>query len=122
MSLTTWLGRRVRRRAAAGKAAAAPGRTVQRPALSLREREEDQASLGARLDLLSRHLDAMPGLTPDQRADLCRAEHEIRVRLAAAARQLTGFRRRCWWVILVQVCLLAAMLAAFAFLPELQGA
>lgn len=125
MSKIPWPGRLLRRRnARAGdRTGPAPaGRPGRRPSPLLRELEQAQADLRARLALLSRRLDALPALEPEERAALRRAGTEIRDRLAAASRRLAMFRKRCWWVILVQLCLLAAMLAAFAFLPELQGA
>lgn len=121
MSKSIWPGRLLRRRTAVAEGAspAATGnRTSRRPDLPLREAAQAQADLRARLDLLARRLDATPGLAAEEREALRQTEREIRARLEGTARRLALSRRRCWLPILIQLGLLALMLAAFLFLPE----
>ena len=66
-------------------------------------------------------LDAASAALPEQeRTALCHVRDEARALCGRACGRLAAFRRTCWLVILIQLCLLAAMLASFRFfLPEL---
>ena len=92
-------------------------KTAENSRARLRELEREQAELRARIDLLGRALaSGMPGLTPRDEAVLRRAEAELRVLAAAAAKRVRDFRKACWLAVAAQLCLLAAMLAAFCWL------
>lgn len=83
----------------------------------LREREREQAELQARIDLLGRTLaSGVPGLAPRDEAALRRGEAELRLLAAAAAKRIRDFHKACWLAVAAQLCLLAAMLAAFCWL------
>lgn len=82
-----------------------------------RLREREQAELQARIDLLGRALaSGVPGLAPRDEAALRRGEAELRLLAAAAAKRIRDFRKACWLAVAAQLCLLAAMLAAFCWL------
>lgn len=82
---------------------------------------QEQAALRARLDALGTALDAASVALPEQeRTALCRVRDEARAVCGRARVRLAAFRKTCWLVVLIQLCLLAAMLASFHFfLPEL---
>ncbi len=112
MNGKAWLGRLLPRKAPGP--AKATRKASRRPSSPLRELEREQAALRARLDALGTALDAASVALPEQeRTALRQMRDEARGRLAA-------FRKTCWLVVLIQLCLLAAMLASFHFfLPEL---
>lgn len=93
------------------------GRTAsRRPSSPLRELEREQAVLRARLDALGTALDAASVALPEQeRTALCRVRDEARALCGRARDRLAAFRKTCWLVVLIQLCLLAAMLASFHF-------
>lgn len=119
MNGKAWLGRFLARKA--------PGpskgtrKASCRPSSPLRELEQEQAALRARLDALGTALDAAsPALPEQERTALCRVRDEARALCGRARGRLAAFRRTCWLVVLIQLCLLAAMLTSFRFfLPEL---
>lgn len=113
MNGKAWLGRFLSRKAT--------HKASRRPASPLRELEQEQAALRARLDALGAALDAASAALPEQeRTALCHVRDEARALYGRACGRLAAFRRTCWLVILIQLCLLAAMLASFRFfLPEL---
>ncbi|WP_308598435.1 hypothetical protein [uncultured Desulfovibrio sp.] len=113
MNGKAWLGRFLSRKAT--------HKASRRPASPLRELEQEQAALRARLDALGAALDAASAALPEQeRTALCHVRDEARALCGRACGRLAAFRRTCWLVILIQLCLLAAMLASFRFfLPEL---
>ena len=116
MNGKAWLGRFLIRKAPGPSKAAS-----RRPPSPLRELEQAQTALRARLDALGAALDAASVALPEQeRTTLCRIRDEARTLCEHARDRLAAFRRTCWLVVLVQLCLLAAMLASFHFfLPEL---
>ena len=75
----------------------------------------------ARLDALGTALDAASVALPEQeRTALRQVRDEARAVCGRARGRLAAFRKTCWLVVLIQLCLLAAMLASFHFfLPEL---
>lgn len=92
-------------------------KAVENSRARLRELEREQAELRARIDLLGRALaSGVPGLAPRDEAALRRGEAELRLLAAAAAKRIRDFRKACWLAVAVQLCLLAAMLAAFCWL------
>ena len=113
MNGKAWLGRFLSRKAT--------HKASRRPASPLRELEQEQAALRAPLDALGAALDAASAALPEQeRTALCHVRDEARALCGRACGRLAAFRRTCWLVILIQLCLLAAMLASFRFfLPEL---
>lgn len=119
MNGKAWLGRLLSRKATGP--AKARRKASRRPASSLRELEQEQAALRARLDALGTALDAVSVALPEQeRTALCRARDEARAVCGRSRDRLAAFRKICWLVVLIQLCLLAAMLASFHFfLPEL---
>lgn len=92
-----------------------------RPSSPLRELEREQAALRARLDALGAALDTASIALPEQeRTALRQVRDEARILCERACGRLASFRKTCWLVVLIQLCLLAAMLASFHFfLPEL---
>lgn len=119
MNGKAWLGRLLSRTAPGP--AKARRKASRRPASPLRELEQEQAALRARLDALGTALDAASVALPEQeRTALCRVRDEARAVCGRARERLAAFRKTCWLVVLIQLCLLAAMLASFHFfLPEL---
>lgn len=119
MNGKAWLGRLLSR--TAPDPAKARRKASRRPASPLRELEQEQAALRARLDALGTALDAASVALPEQeRTALCRVRDEARAVCGRARDRLAAFRKTCWLVVLIQLCLLAAMLASFHFfLPEL---
>lgn len=113
MNGKAWLGRFLSRKAT--------HKASRRPASPLRELEQEQAALRARLDALGAALDAASAALPEQeRTALCHVRDEACALCGRACGRLAAFRRTCWLVVLIQLCLLAAMLASFRFfLPEL---
>lgn len=119
MNGKAWLGRLLSRKA---KGPAKGTRTAsRRPSSPLRELEREQATLRARLDALGAALDAASAALPEQeRTALRQVRDEARTLCGRACGRLAAFRKTCWLVVLIQLCLLAAMLASFHFfLPEL---
>lgn len=111
MNGKAWLGRLLSRTAPGP--AKATRKVSRRPASPLRELEQEQAALRARLDALGTALDAASVALPEQ-------ERTARAVCGRARDRLAAFRKTCWLVVLIQLCLLAAMLASFHFfLPEL---
>lgn len=115
MNGKAWLGRLLPRKAPGP--AKATRKASRRPSSPLRE----QAALRARLDALGTALDAASVALPEQeRTALRQVRDEARAVCGRARGRLAAFRKTCWLVILIQLCLLAAMLASFHFfLPEL---
>ena len=99
MNGKAWLGRFLPRKAP--RPTGATRKASRRPASPLRELEQEQAALRARLEALG--------------TGLCRIRDEARALCGRARGRLAAFRRICWLVVLVQLCLLAAMLASFHF-------
>lgn len=119
MNGKAWLGRLLSRKS---PAPTKDTRTAsRRPSSPLRELEQEQAALQARLAALGAALEAVSVALPEQeRTALCRIRDEARILCEHARDRLAAFRRTCWLVVLIQLCLLAAMLASFHFfLPEL---
>ena len=119
MNGKAWLGRLLPRKAPGP--AKATRKASRRPSSPLRELEQEQAALRARLEALGRALEATAAALPEQeRTGLCRIRDEARAVCGRARGRLAAFRKTCWLVVLIQLCLLAAMLASFHFfLPEL---
>ena len=115
MNGKAWLGRLLPRKAPGP--AKATRKASRRPSSPLRELEREQAALRARLDALGAALDALP---EQERTALRQVRDEARAVCGRARGRLAAFRKTCWLVVLIQLCLLAAMLASFHFfLPEL---
>lgn len=119
MNGKAWLGRLLPRKAPGP--AKATRKASRRPSSPLRELEREQAALRARLDALGTALGAASVALPEQeRTALRQVRDEARAVCGRARGRLAAFRKTCWLVILIQLCLLAAMLASFYFfLPEL---
>ncbi|WP_337382345.1 hypothetical protein [Desulfovibrio sp.] len=119
MNGKAWLGRLLSRKAPGP--AKATRKASRRPSSPLRELEREQAALRARLDALGAALDAASVALPEQeRTALRQVRDEARAVCGRARGRLAAFRKTCWLVVLIQLCLLAAMLASFHFfLPEL---
>lgn len=119
MNGKAWLGRLLSRKAPGP--AKATRKASRRPSSPLRELEREQAALRARLDALGTALDAASVALPEQeRTALRQVRDEARAVCGRARGRLAAFRKTCWLVILIQLCLLASMLASFHFfLPEL---
>lgn len=119
MNRNAWLGRLLPRKAPGPTKATR--KASRRPASPLRELEQEQAALRARLDALGAALDAASvALAEPERTALRQVRDEARILYERARGRLAAFRRICWLVVLIQLCLLATMLASFHFfLPEL---
>ncbi|MGF0011298.1 hypothetical protein ACQRCJ_12345, partial [Desulfovibrio sp. SGI.102] len=119
MNGKAWLGRLLPRKAPGP--AKATRKASRRPSSPLRELEREQAALRARLDALGTALDAASVALPEQERTALRQVRDEACAVCGRARgRLAAFRKTCWLVILIQLCLLAAMLASFYFfLPEL---
>ena len=117
MNGKAWLGRLLPRKAPGP--AKATRKASRRPSSPLRELEREQAALRARLDALGTALDAASVALPEQERTALRQVRD-EARAVCGRARLAAFRKTCWLVILIQLCLLAAMLASFYFfLPEL---
>lgn len=109
MNGKAWLGRFLPRKAP--RPTGATRKASRRPASPLRELEQEQAALRARLEALG----TAAALPEQERTGLCHIRDEARALCGRARGRLAAFRRTCWLVALVQLCLLAAMLASFHF-------
>ena len=93
MNGKAWLGRLLSRKAP--DPAKARRKASRRPASPLRELEQEQAALRARLDALGTALDAASVALPEQeRTALCRVRDEARAVCGRARDRLAAFR--CW--------------------------